>query len=623
MRLRRDPQLTTRTSEPVADRRPQGAGRESAGETPAKQTSVDGFEDGAASAALAALAVEVRSEERPAPNRGAEAGTLGARLLGWARTDEGRRAMSTVALGLSLVGVARSLPAATVHAQALEQSPSGDALATADAPASPWLATPPSGPAADAPGANLSPLAAVLQARTSTAVSKSAVQTRVQGRENADRALRAFDQLQSRRDASATLRARLSPQAVNDLVDGVARRRTSSERGVSGVLEARHVRFALDAIDAMPATHHAALQQLLADAGGGAQASGGADAGTERALIYKAVAARAPAFASGDAQRADDALAEVQTFAEAIRGAERTLLVRLTSALDLDDVNTSTLDADHVRATGDTRVDNDGLNQRFSTSCGPTTAQILRAEADPVYALSLHTHGISAADADGAIAAEQRAVLTGGGGRAVSQVSEQAWKHLRTALNDLQDEGALTAGEVSAFRSYAAGKTDVDAGVSQTLELVRQRDGGHPSSTELWAMRADGSTRGKGMSGREAFNAIAQQGTHVDYDYQRVPRGKLAQYTDQIAELLQDGQDVGLRVADGDETGHYMMIADVRGDGASRRFQVGDPWSGKNAWVSEAELVDGSFLKDVFDMSYPEITHFYADAASLGAGGNS
>ena len=62
------------------------------------------------------------------------------------------------------------------------------------------------------------------------------------------------------------------------------------------------------------------------------------------------------------------------------------------------------------------------------------------------------------------------------------------------------------------------------------------------------------------------------------------------------------------------EAGHYMMIADVRGEGLDRRFQVADPWSGKNAWVSEAALKDGSFLKADFDMAYPAITHFYAGA---------
>ena len=62
-----------------------------------------------------------------------------------------------------------------------------------------------------------------------------------------------------------------------------------------------------------------------------------------------------------------------------------------------------------------------------------------------------------------------------------------------------------------------------------------------------------------------------------------------------------------------------MMIADVRGQGAGRRFQVADPWSGKNAWVSEAAMKDGSFLKDDFDLPYPEITHFYAHDAGAPA----
>ena len=48
--------------------------------------------------------------------------------------------------------------------------------------------------------------------------------------------------------------------------------------------------------------------------------------------------------------------------------------------------------------TGDTRTDNDGYAQRFTTSCAPGTALMVRGEADPVWAMMINSDGLQNLD---------------------------------------------------------------------------------------------------------------------------------------------------------------------------------------------------------------------------------
>ncbi|HET9645688.1 MAG TPA: hypothetical protein VFP68_20555 [Burkholderiaceae bacterium] len=48
-----------------------------------------------------------------------------------------------------------------------------------------------------------------------------------------------------------------------------------------------------------------------------------------------------------------------------------------------------------------------------------------------------------------------------------------------------------------------------------------------------------------------------------------------------------------LRICDKNgNAGHFMMISDVRGEGANRKYLVSDPWTGKIAWVRQSEIQD-------------------------------
>jgi hypothetical protein len=105
-------------------------------------------------------------------------------------------------------------------------------------------------------------------------------------------------------------------------------------------------------------------------------------------------------------------MSEVETFADDIRGMKRDELILNTTLQDIDDVNTSTADSDNINGTNDTKVNNDGLYQRFHDSCAPTSSQILRGEADPAYALKVRRDDVREGDRRIVVAGEDHAALT-------------------------------------------------------------------------------------------------------------------------------------------------------------------------------------------------------------------
>ena len=91
---------------------------------------------------------------------------------------------------------------------------------------------------------------------------------------------------------------------------------------------------------------------------------------SEQALILKALAARGNEFHGTDT--GDRAMREITAFAGDIRGLSQQELVRQTTTLDLE------------RGHG-----LDIFGQLNNRTCVPASAQITRAEADPIYALYL------------------------------------------------------------------------------------------------------------------------------------------------------------------------------------------------------------------------------------------
>jgi hypothetical protein len=451
---------------------------------------------------------------------------------------------------------------------------------------------------------------------------------------NADRAAAAYDKLLSISKESKTAGERLTPEIRESLVMGVANSRTRDTTGVEGILGVRQAEEAARALVKMPADAYKQTTALLEKAGTGKDGlpAPKSDATAEKALILKAVAARGDRLkASATDSKASSmgfpansegarAMAEIKGFAEDVRGLNRTELIRTTTALDVEAANTSKVDPNNLRANNDTVGNNDGLFQRWNDSCGPTTAQMTRAEADPVYARKLHKEGINNPDPTSDSAKEQKTVLEKHGGKAVSRLGLQAKAKLGGQLDAAQKAGELTGEQRTAVNKYvsnqplsAAEQKKADEG----LAALRKRDGGHPTAAEVDAMRANAGKSGNGMVLDKALKDITTTSTHIDYKTQWVGGSGVTNDTlKAFDERLKNGQDVPIRVSNAGNTGgHFMMISDVRGTGDDRRYLVSDPWSGKTAWLSAAELKDPSkgAVDKNFGVGWDRITHFYTE----------
>jgi hypothetical protein len=240
-----------------------------------------------------------------------------------------------------------------------------------------------------------------------------------------------------------------------------------------------------------------------------------ASSNTARAFLYKALAA-------------GHSLPEVQAFAAQISGWKDDQLVATLSLAD-----------DLGGAPG--AVQN-GIKQQFDASCVATTAQALRGEVDPIYALAVRTQNTNINQVDDADAFAKNAALA----------TEQ--KHL------LEDLGG--------GRATSRNDTVNAAGVSRTnLPLVYD------------AMTA--------YTGFTYANVFTDDVTNP---------AQTKALLDGLAKQLQQGIPTPLSIT-GDENrgGHAILACAVDGSGPSQRFLIHDPWDGATEWLTRASLEKGTF----------------------------
>ncbi len=452
---------------------------------------------------------------------------------------------------------------------------------------------------------------------------------------NGDRALHTLAGLEQMLQDDPEAASRLTPDVVEMLVGGVAERRSDSERGQEGVMGATHARHAAEALLEMSDEQYASTVALLQSAGmdGEGNAVEGANAGTEQALILKAIGARQErletnifqdiwSFFGGETE-SDEAMAEITTFAETIRGMDRDELVRKTTLLDVHDENTSTVDPRNPTAhldqdpTNDDQVgDNDALYQRYTDSCAPTTSQIVRGEVDPIYALRVHEVGDDPANAT-ATAEEQRSVLEGNGGTAVSRLGQAAKSDLSDSMDAMQAAGTLAPDQRNAVNLLVTGGTmtpEQRVEADAAIEAIRAVNGGRPSEAELAAILSNIGKSGDGMVTAEALDQVVTDNTGVAFDYTDTESGGVtADDLDSIEQTLFDGGEVPIRVK-WSSGGHAMMIADVRRDeSGNRSFLMSEPVSGATRWVSEADLQSGAFTQGTFGIGNGTIRGYFTE----------
>lgn len=448
---------------------------------------------------------------------------------------------------------------------------------------------------------------------------------------NADRSMIALARIQEKINQNPDAVKRLTPEVVAMMVSGVADRRTDSDRGQEGILNARQAGLSADALLSMDDDQYASMLDLLHKAGKDADGKviEGADPGAEQALLLKAAASRedkldntifdtvqraifGPTGYKADSDRAMD---DISGFAGSIRGMKRDDLIYQTTAIDVDDVNRSTVDPNNLAANNDTKVDNDGLFQRYEDSCVPTSGQLLRAEADPIYALKLHTDGFDSTDLDLDVAGEQKTVLEANGGGAVSRLGDQAMKSASDTMDALQATNAIQGDERRAlersFQNQPLSPAD-QAKADTALAAVRAQNGGHPTDVEIQTMQEDAGHNSGGMnSAAAAFDTISKPGTQTGYTdtSAKLPQNADADLDDFEKRLVQ-GEDVGVGVYWPKGGGHQLVATDVRREAdGSRKFLISDPWTGATRWVTDDQFKSGQWTKSVFGMNNPAVKY--------------
>jgi hypothetical protein len=233
-----------------------------------------------------------------------------------------------------------------------------------------------------------------------------------------------------------------------------------------GVINDRQVRRAVARIDELPESEYLQFRQLMHYAGSGA----------ELAFICKALAA-------------ERTIGDIAAFANTIRGKDRPWLL---ANLNVADENV---------AQGGASA---GIQQQWQMACGPTSVQTIRAQSDPIYALSLTSAGpvSGASSANLPMTLEQGAILIGHGSMPtpLGTAGQGAWVE-----NDLNAISSTT-GVTFAFRLVTAiapvnpAGGEVDKAVTSIIGFLNQGIqvpiliGGGPTVTAHYVMglRAQG-----------------------------------------------------------------------------------------------------------------------------------
>ncbi|MCI0607126.1 hypothetical protein L0156_29420 [bacterium] len=331
---------------------------------------------------------------------------------------------------------------------------------------------------------------------------------------NADRALRTYNEL---KELQVGNQDRLQDKHIRILTRGVAEPRSNRHSfAKEGVLGQEGATRAAKALIEMPQKDYDAVNSALDDANHGKGERGLGSAQMERALILKAAGAREEAYTDpglGDQLRLQtgrltSSTKEILEFASEIRGEKRLTLSQQSTSID--------------PYSGDK-----ALQQRWSHSCGATSAQGIKAEADPIYARKLHQEFIHNTDTTGDIAKEQSSLLEAFGGTAVERGSSGG-SNMTNVPGVLNQFVSKTTGE--AYQRFPQG----------------------------------------------------QEGFATDTDRKNT--------IDTMAERLKAGEDMAIRVKWDGGGAHILYVTDVRGSGNNQEFLITDPGPGETVWMTKEQL---------------------------------
>jgi hypothetical protein len=404
--------------------------------------------------------------------------------------------------------------------------------------------------------------------------------------------------------------------AIPPVVEGALRlaselRRSPHDNGVEKLLTPRETDRLRAACRTMPLARLSDIADLLRSLDGPA-------AGVTRSLLLRAVSARARVFERADDGAAGSALQTLAAFRDKLQDLDAEEALRRASVLDLDETdNASALDAQALwekrgvtsdRGGDDEQSDNDGLFQRFTGSCGPTTLQMMLAEADPIVAFAIHESGLCSDAADDAVADYQRLHLEAHGGIAIGRREAHLRARLRNALGRLKRSGDVDEGMAASLLRHALEQGPLDDAGGRALSALRAEYAGFPDDDALARLRSRLWPEVDEGIPPDALAQLLDEEltplTGVRYRQTRpadgFARGQAWRHIDDVARALRRGVDVPFGIV---EPGHWMMISAVKGRKPKRQFLVADPDGGRSAWVGERSLVRGTFADEQFHLS--------------------
>jgi hypothetical protein len=345
---------------------------------------------------------------------------------------------------------------------------------------------------------------------------------------NTDRALRTYNELKGMQDNNTE---RLQDKHIHLLTKGVAQPRATYKlslgpmnvripypTGKEGVLGQDGAKKAAEALIGMPSTDYTALNALLDEAGKkeGKTASG-SNPDFERVLILKTAGAHHQTLSNpSEVDRAwtlagepSAKMSEIIFYASDIRGEKSEKLAQISTSID-------------------PYWGNNSLQQRWNHSCGPTSAQGMKAEIDPMYAMKLHKEFVHSLDMTDKIAAEQKEVL-------------------EKPLGGQAPGIAVPRG--------------APGGLGSIGHLVMNDQIQKYTQTQYSLNNIPNTNEGRGNE------------------------------LDRVAEKLKAGVDVPIGAAFPNGSEHFMYLTDVHGSGNDQKFLLTDPWTGTTSWMPREELI--------------------------------
>jgi hypothetical protein len=408
------------------------------------------------------------------------------------------------------------------------------------------------------------------------------VENQAKKSENPERAQKALAELTALQAGDRSNPKRLSDGLVNLLVWGVGKAMNDTALGSEGIIGIHHAKNAAEALIGMPYEMYTAIVAKLVMSGGDT-----GDRQVESVLILKAIAARKAEYTGGksDVERTD-AHEAVTTFADDIRGSEAEQLKRDTT----------------LRDTGDGQ----GLQQKWTMSCGPTSIQISHGSADPIYAKEVSDTAKHTLDYDNDVGKEQKDYL---GKDGVPRQVMSRWEAFTPALTTWAGAAPANAAPAQALANEIMGGApnagDLATGIAWatgqgfTADDIASFKKFYPFNEPGWGNN-EFATKANAEISDPANGAFDERGIPPNYVVgSAVPISTMTKGDcDVLYDALFEGKDVPMGIMWTGGGGHFMVFTDCKttkvGGVDTRQYLLSDPWKGTSGWITEANVIAGN-----------------------------